>query len=106
MFCMLKAIKKFGNVVARRASRLAHCALAWLERAWRSHARRVATDPAYAAAAAIVLGACMGFAPVRDAVAAVLAVLLGVHMNSRRARDSYGSGVSRWNTNEWDSDYA
>jgi hypothetical protein len=105
MFCIFKLLDKARKAAIRKAKLLADRALDGLQRAWRRHARRVATDPAYAAAAAVVLGACLGFSPVRDAVAAVLAWLVGVRLNGRRtAYDRYGSGVSRWNANEWDID--
>jgi hypothetical protein len=105
MFCkMIKAWKRANKVVVWVATALANRIEAALRQLWRRHVRRVATDPAYASATAVVLSSCLGFVPAKDAIAAVVALLLGLHLNSRRThqRDSYGSGVSRWDNTDWD----
>jgi hypothetical protein len=105
MFCtVIKTLRRINTVVVRAATDLANRVGAAVRRLWRRHGRRVATDPAYAGATAVVISSCLGFVPVKDAIAAVVALLLGVHVNSRRTqhRDSYSSGVSRWDSADWD----
>ncbi|HEV7205666.1 MAG TPA: hypothetical protein VGN18_13735 [Jatrophihabitans sp.] len=100
---MWRGLAKLGGTLVRVATSLGERLLARLKRLWRGHSTRVATDAAYAAAAALVIGSLVGLVPVKDALGAVLAALLGVHMTNRSQPRSYDSGVSRWD-DDWDRD--
>jgi hypothetical protein len=107
---MLCFVVKGLERIRRLAVRIVKAVVARIEdrvrRLWRGHGHRMKSDASYAAAAAVVLGSVFGVVPVKDAVAAVLAALLGIAMSGRsgRTRDTYGSGVSRWDSGyEWDS---
>ncbi|WP_375504819.1 hypothetical protein [uncultured Jatrophihabitans sp.] len=93
------------------ARRLVKAALDRVEkitrRLWQEHSHRMKSDASYAAAAAVVLASCFGAVPATEALAAVVAMLLGVAMSNRRSysRPTYDQGVSRWNTNpDWDAE--
>lgn len=47
---------------------------------WHAHLEKVATNAAYAAATAAVLGGVLGVIPVRDVLAAVMAAAFGVYI--------------------------
>jgi hypothetical protein len=106
MFCnMIKIWKRIRKVVVTAATVLANKIEAAVRRLWRRHGSRVASDPAYAAATAVVISSCLGFVPAKDAIAAVVALLLGVHLNSRptHQHDSYSPDMSRWDSrSDWD----
>jgi hypothetical protein len=55
----------------------------WRRRAWPSHLDRVATDPAYAAAAAAILAGLLGLVPPREVIVAVLAAAISLILRSR-----------------------
>ena len=52
-------------------------------RAWPAHVARVATDPAYAAAAAAILAGMLGLIQPREVLAAVLTAAISVLLRSR-----------------------
>lgn len=52
-----------------------------LRQLWTTHGTRVRRDPGYAAATVVVLGGVFGAMPLIDVLAAVVALVFGVHMN-------------------------
>ena len=98
MLCnLVRLVKKVQGVVLRAVSVLARRLGRRARRAWKAHRERVATDPAYAALTALVLGWLLGTVPLTDLRAAVLAAALGVYMNAT----GQGRGDGGWNY-EWD----
>jgi hypothetical protein len=95
---VVRFYKKIERVVRRATSVLLRGADEQLRLAWKFRASRVRQDPTYAAVTAIVLGGLFGAVPPKEVLAAVLAGVLGLAVNSRQ-RPSYDTGrdVHRWN---------
>lgn len=105
--CVIKALATLGKAIATAVKAVVDCAESAARWLWRAHSHRMKSDASYAAAAAIVLGTVFGGVPIKDAVAAVLAVVFGIALSGRGsyARPAYEQGRSRWNTNpDWDTD--
>jgi len=66
---------------------VAHVVGWWRGTAWPDHLNRVATNPAYAAAAGAILAGMLGLLPAREVIAAVLTAMVGALLRERPGGD-------------------
>ncbi|HEY2299780.1 MAG TPA: hypothetical protein VGH43_18765 [Jatrophihabitans sp.] len=93
MLCCLAGLaRKVDEVITRTVRRVA-CAA---RRLWRGHVDRAATNAAYAAAAAAVIGGLLGFVPARDVIAAILTAVFGIYINGARPAGGLARAVDPW----------
>lgn len=105
--CVIKGLNTIGKAAVTVVKAVVDRVESAVRRLWRAHSARMKSDTSYAAAAAIVLGTAFGRVPVKEALAAVLAVLLGIALSGHGsdARPSDEQGGSPWHTDpDWDTD--
>lgn len=90
--CLVGLLRKVDEATTRTLRRVVRVA----RRLWRGHVDRAATDAAYAAAAAAVIGGLLGFVPARDVIAAVLAAALGIYINGPRPAGGLARALDPW----------
>jgi hypothetical protein len=71
------------RIATKVAHAVAHATGWWRRKAWPAHLERVASNPAYAAAAAAILAGMLGLLPAREVTAAVLTVTVGALLRDR-----------------------
>ena len=63
----------------------------WRSKAWPAHLQRVASNPAYAAAATAILAGMLGLLPARKVIAAVLAAVISARLREGARGEGPGS---------------
>ena len=81
------------RIATKVAHAVAHATGWWRGKAWPAHLERVASNPAYAAAAAAILAGMLGLLPAREVIAAVLAAVISALL--REGARSEGPGSRR-----------
>ena len=71
------------RIATKVAHAVAHATGWWRGKAWPAHVEWVASNPAYAAAAAAILAGMLGLLPAREVIAAVLTVAISVLLRER-----------------------
>ena len=89
-FRVLWCVRRLAARIAVEVAR----AVRWCRgSAWPRHLHRVATNPAYAAAAGAVLAGAFGLLPAREVAAAVLTVIIGALLRQRLGGQDVGLRV-------------
>jgi hypothetical protein len=79
------------RIATKVAHAVAHATGWWRGKAWPAHVEWVASNPAYAAAAAAILAGMLGLLPAREALAAVLAASISALLREGAGGEDSGS---------------
>ena len=82
---LLRCARKMAATIVRAVAQAVGW---WRGKAWSAHVERVASNPAYAAAAAAILAGLLGLLPAREVIAAVLTVAISVLLRDRADGES------------------